>query len=729
MHRPIRTASLIAAAGLCALSGAVAAQDSVSRNADGGNGLPGDALSPWGIGPAQRANYIVDLAPFTTSRGTSFGIAPVMKSGATRATTFTAINGVSTLSPTVMTAAAAPAANYQLWTAPAAGVNPAANDLNLVTSVNPPATLSVLGLAVFDFDLTPISGGSVFTNQITAGQIAFDPAAPDRLYVTRVIAAVNNPSGQGDRSQLGLGGVDATGKVIFRADGFNATGPSELVINGDRYLRIDTTRRGYLPNLIDRNGGSDTAATTVLLSSTTDTLPPPTVGIAPDRSPLLATNLKGQFRYESSPGVFGLATSHRGGTLDQRGGVSASPAVLFPNTVGTGAVIARTAAGRNDTISVFGMNAVGAPVTSRSFVVPATLTDPCDAFPWPVAGGEFRHYDSQILFRGGSAQVAVGRDAAGRGLAAATVSHGSGSGSDNPYNAIAVVRFDPANAGTPAQWATVAWVNAATSTGKAITGDYGADGVPNTSDAGEGDGVIDATDAPIGRLAAASEGALALPGPSLSAPAIDSFGNIYFIAAVALRDLDNGQIVNRYTTALVRGLCDPTSVCYTLELVLAPGDIVAGRNSATNYVIDSLQLGDSDSVSTASLWPSSIAQQPWNNEPVAADAADPRHLGGLALSARIVYDRNADGAFADPTRAGNSASPDEAYNAVLYIAYAGSADTYCPADYDGSGGIDGDDIAAFFTDWQQGEADVDRSGGTDGDDITFFFAVWQAGGC
>ncbi len=51
----------------------------------------------------------------------------------------------------------------------------------------------------------------------------------------------------------------------------------------------------------------------------------------------------------------------------------------------------------------------------------------------------------------------------------------------------------------------------------------------------------------------------------------------------------------------------------------------------------------------------------------------------------------------------------------------------CPADWDQSGGIDGDDITAFFNDWQAGEADIDGSGGTDGDDITFFFVRWQAG--
>ncbi len=51
----------------------------------------------------------------------------------------------------------------------------------------------------------------------------------------------------------------------------------------------------------------------------------------------------------------------------------------------------------------------------------------------------------------------------------------------------------------------------------------------------------------------------------------------------------------------------------------------------------------------------------------------------------------------------------------------------CPADWDGSGGVDGDDIGAFFIDWQAGDADIDESGGTDGDDITYFFGRWETG--
>ena len=67
-------------AGLAACAPAFA-QDSVSLNTDAGNGLPGDAMSAWGFGVPQRSSYVVDMATLHTSTGTTFGIAPIMKSG------------------------------------------------------------------------------------------------------------------------------------------------------------------------------------------------------------------------------------------------------------------------------------------------------------------------------------------------------------------------------------------------------------------------------------------------------------------------------------------------------------------------------------------------------------------------------------------------------------------------------------------------------------------------
>jgi glucose/arabinose dehydrogenase len=53
----------------------------------------------------------------------------------------------------------------------------------------------------------------------------------------------------------------------------------------------------------------------------------------------------------------------------------------------------------------------------------------------------------------------------------------------------------------------------------------------------------------------------------------------------------------------------------------------------------------------------------------------------------------------------------------------------CLGDYNGDEGVDGDDVIAFFTDWDAGlpGADVDNSGGVDGDDVILFFARWDVG--
>ena len=51
----------------------------------------------------------------------------------------------------------------------------------------------------------------------------------------------------------------------------------------------------------------------------------------------------------------------------------------------------------------------------------------------------------------------------------------------------------------------------------------------------------------------------------------------------------------------------------------------------------------------------------------------------------------------------------------------------CPADWDGINGVDGDDVIAFFAEWDVSNADFNGDGGTDGDDVIDFFAHWDAG--
>ncbi|MFZ4575117.1 MAG: GC-type dockerin domain-anchored protein [Phycisphaerales bacterium] len=53
----------------------------------------------------------------------------------------------------------------------------------------------------------------------------------------------------------------------------------------------------------------------------------------------------------------------------------------------------------------------------------------------------------------------------------------------------------------------------------------------------------------------------------------------------------------------------------------------------------------------------------------------------------------------------------------------------CLADYNQDRGVDGDDVIAFFADWNLSlpAADINGDGGTDGDDTIDFFALWDAG--
>ncbi|MFZ4575020.1 MAG: PKD domain-containing protein [Phycisphaerales bacterium] len=51
----------------------------------------------------------------------------------------------------------------------------------------------------------------------------------------------------------------------------------------------------------------------------------------------------------------------------------------------------------------------------------------------------------------------------------------------------------------------------------------------------------------------------------------------------------------------------------------------------------------------------------------------------------------------------------------------------CPGDWNRDGSVDGDDVIAFFTEWDGGNADFNQDGGTDGDDVIAFFIRWDAG--
>jgi hypothetical protein len=589
-----------------------------------------------------------------------------------------------------------------------------------------------------------VGTSNVFTNQLYAGLVAFDTADPARLYVTRIAAASNNTSGGTDRSQFGLGSIDADGNLIFRADSFGSAGAATTLLQGDNYFRVRAPARGSTVNLIDNNGGSNAAATDWLLvrSSNIHTVPTGVPANLAGRSIALGADLLGNLKFENTAGsVAGSTAAHRPGTTDHRGAPSFTARQLFAGSAGTAAMLTRSTGGggKTDSLTVWGMDANGAPTASRTLTVPSALTDACIAYTWDLAGGDFRGYESQTIFRGGSGPVAVTRDQQGRALVASVVYHGSVGGPSNPIDAIAVARFDPANPNSSVAWVNAAWIDVTQTTGKPLFGDYGADGAPGTGDQGEGDGVINPTDAPIGRLASLSENPFATPGPSISSPAFDAAGNLYFIASVSLRKRIGNQVLDVPSTALVRGRYDPANFCYTLEEVLEVGSTFVGANSGTAYQVQALNLSDSDSASSASIWAGSTTQQAWNN----LDSSnmlthDARQLGGLALSARVCYDTNQDGMFEDPTVLGNNAaSPDEAYNAVMYLGFVPAPVLCGTADFNNDGDFGTDqDIEAFFgclggfccPTCQSGDFNGDGDFGTD-QDIEAFFRVLAGGAC
>lgn len=80
------------------------------------------------------------------------------------------------------------------------------------------------------------------------------------------------------------------------------------------------------------------------------------------------------------------------------------------------------------------------------------------------------------------------------------------------------------------------------------------------------------------------------------------------------------------------------------------------------------------------------------------------------------------------------ANPDGVYDCVVTdrcgsVTSAPAQLLVCPADFDCSGGVDGDDVIGFFAAWDLGEiaADFTGDGGVDGDDVIGFFARWDTG--
>jgi hypothetical protein len=94
---------------------------------------------------------------------------------------------------------------------------------------------------------------------------------------------------------------------------------------------------------------------------------------------------------------------------------------------------------------------------------------------------------------------------------------------------------------------------------------------------------------------------------------------------------------------------------------------------------------------------------------------------GLRLDGTLV-------AWGDNSR-GQTVVPRGYYEEIAAGYDHGLAIPGCPSDFNRDGGVDGQDIVAFFAAWEAGEdqADMSVDGGVDSQDVETFFLYWQAG--
>jgi hypothetical protein len=673
------------AAVLLLVAAPALAQDSVSNNL---GGLPGDALSPWST-TQQCANYVVDLTSFTTSWGTEFGIAPLVKGSKSNLVNFNSLLSAQSLSRLHALGVPFPTASYAFWTQPGRGVNTATNEVP--GSLAPTGTSNQFAAVFAEFGTT-VSAASY--NAIVGAIANYKASEPNRLYVHRVLAASNGLVEAENRAQFGIGAVDELGNIAVRADAGSSTSPNYLT--GNNYYTIGLLARSCgTINYIDGTGMADAGAGLWVLQKNATNYNTPNLGPASKFGvpTLLGTNFNKEYAYGAA--TLALTTTHRPGTFDQRGCLAYTTrnVAAITGTHGTAALIAKSTATGNPSnqISLFGLTAGGAVGGTKLLTLPTVLTDPQTGFTTNDPNHVFTHYWSQTAYRGGNSQVALNVDQQGRLLVAAVTDELLYTAT-NFYNNLVVCRID---ASGNTQWSVVAYSADATwqmQTGKAILN-------------GPGGAVIGHLDTMYDVTGGTPQ------GPSMSAPMIDAVGNIWFLAAAALNKVDHLGVPYIDTdTVLIRAVYDPATLGYQLELVLEVGSVFQGQNSGVPWQIGFLGIADSNSIDSGTAYSANISETGYKGAAPAANlpTVDPKGLGGLVLNASIVYDVNSDGKFNDPTSSHFDPNypADEAYASLLYLSAYSSAPPVCVGDLNCDGVVSFADINPFvqylsaFPAWQ-----------------------------
>ncbi|MFN0012050.1 MAG: hypothetical protein ACKVS8_10445 [Phycisphaerales bacterium] len=729
-NRCLAACVAVAAGSLTALP--ALAQDSVST----GNGLPGDAVSAYAAGATatgeQRNDFVVDLVVKNSSWGTGYRFGALMKGSSGGASFFTTLVAANALSNRYTFGPMA-RSTYQAWATAGQGVSnannsaPADNGSGLYGPIDTSSLQGTqFGAAFMEFGGGPNGtfGDGDDENNIIAGIIGFNNLAPDRLFVSRTNAAVNKPSasaGLTSTASLGLGGVDEAGNVHLLADNFGLVSGSAIA--DKRFIRINAATRTTALNQLQNLSYGDAANTRTLLGTSTTTLTVPTIisSLLASRPIMIGGDFSNNYQFEGVVNTMSTSTAYLPAGGSPRGPISftAQPFAQINTGVGdlgAAAVLSRdSVATRTRGISAWGVNSNGSVDGAQRYQLPTAsgqIVDAVDGFdPIAIWGSgsshEFCNFASQVSFRGGSGPVAMTVLSGGDLLLAATVSPNNTAPSQVPQsmdNYIAVARV---NAGTG-----IATWHVAAHTGN-VSGAAG----------GLSKAILGADMDTVGRLARYNEVVPgATSGPSLSSPAMDRLGNLYFLATVVLTPEGGPNVL---TTGLIRANFDEATNGYQLELLTQAGDTFAGRNSQRNYQIQFMGTADGDSVDSGAIFSGSIVQDINRHVPQGLIGyGNANSLGALVVRAKIVYDRNNDGLFLDPTVAGNAGQPDQAYNVAMIV-----MPEYNPIDYNIDRVINPDDLGDYITAYYSEEltTDYNDDGVINPDDlgdyITAYFSV------
>lgn len=619
------------AVGMALLLGAVAgAQDSVSNI---GFSIPGDAAFAWDAGD-QSDSYVVELAPFLTGWGTRFGIAPIVK--ARKASSFFGNDQISaqSISPTLVRGMPYASPSYAVWHGRGKGLRAGRNDAP-DAFVTPSGVSSQFAVGFSSFGT---SDNGFSENNVVGAVVNFNPHNPTRLYVRSTSAAINSLNQDEDRSQFGYGSVDALGNIYLRADGFGSLGPNALTDNNIFRVNLGGRNTSVL-NLIDASGAADGPATTWILQknptvhSTPSSLPADIFG----RPIYAGANFNGEYVTEPLPGVTAATAAINNCTGASRGTVSFSRTTLFAGTLGTCMLMSQDLAGQTNSMLAWGVTNNGIPAGgSLCATIPPTITDNEDMKVLNVFRSQAGA--SQVPFRGGNGQVAMGRDQNGDVLMAFTVTTADEGVPDNANNAIVVAKIDPGTMSIVG-WTAAAYIDPLS--GKDIE---------------DGNGNV------VGRMIPLNQLTLGVPnGPSMSSPMIDSVGNIWFQGTIE-RFLPGGG--SDLDQAILRAVYDPATFSYKLERVIDVGQSFFGKTSGTRWQITFMTTADSNSITSTAPWSGNLLQQSFNDRPVTGLATrDSLTLGGMVFVASITYDSDGDGVF------DVNLGFDERYSCLIYVGH------------------------------------------------------------